>query len=248
MSRKVADLRLALGLIMAKDARDPRWVPAPLAAPATGEKPRVALASCKVDAHVRAGLERSAALLADAGYSVSELELPGLSELFDAWFTLLGTDFFGMWPMLKPAAGRGLLDFVERVDESGVMKPAPPEKLSGAWMARHRLGAEWGKLQSDYPVILAPVCCERPWRVGDDLVRLGELAEAMRFVLPVNVLGLPACAVPVGCDDGLPQGVQLIGPRFGEGVILDAAQVIEAGAPRLTPVLFKGRTPQPARS
>ena len=58
----------------------------------------------------------------------------------------------------------------------------------------------------------------------------------MRMVLPVNLLGLPSCAVPVGCDDGLPQGVQLIGARFREDLLLDAAQQIEDRAPRFTPI------------
>ena len=47
---------------------------------------------------------------------------------------------------------------------------------------------------------------------------------------------MPACAVPVGSDDGLPQGVQLIGARFREDQLLDAAEAIEDRAPILTPV------------
>jgi hypothetical protein len=35
---------------------------------------------------------------------------------------------------------------------------------------------------------------------------------------------LSQCAVPVGSDDGLPQGVQLIGARFREDLLLDAAR------------------------
>ena len=54
--------------------------------------------------------------------------------------------------------------------------------------------------------------------------------------VPVNVLGLPGCAVPVGADGGLPQGVQLIGRRFREDLVLDAAQGIEDRAPVLMPI------------
>jgi len=80
------------------------------------------------------------------------------------------------------------------------------------------------------------VCCERAWTVGDDVERPSKVAAAMRMVVPVNLLGLPSCAVPVGCDDGLPQGVQLIGARFREDLVLDAAQAIEDRAPILTPI------------
>jgi Asp-tRNA(Asn)/Glu-tRNA(Gln) amidotransferase A subunit family amidase len=36
--------------------------------------------------------------------------------------------------------------------------------------------------------------------------------------------------------NGLPQGVQVIGPRFREDLCLDAAAVIEAGTGQLTPI------------
>ncbi|GIH97020.1 hypothetical protein ACFFMN_35535 [Planobispora siamensis] len=52
----------------------------------------------------------------------------------------------------------------------------------------------------------------------------------------VPVLGFPGVSVPVGPADGLPIGVQLIGGRPAEDVILDAAQAIEDRAPRLTPI------------
>lgn len=84
--------------------------------------------------------------------------------------------------------------------------------------------------------MLAPVSCERPWLVGDDISRVEQIAASMRMILPVNILGLPGCAVPVGADDGLPQGVQLIGARFREGLLLDAAQRIEDPAPVITPI------------
>lgn len=58
----------------------------------------------------------------------------------------------------------------------------------------------------------------------------------MRLVVAVNLLGLPAAAVPVGASGGLPQAVQLIGPRFREDLCLDAAQVLEDRFGILTPI------------
>jgi amidase len=81
---------------------------------------------------------------------------------------------------------------------------------------------------------------ERPWLVDEDVSRIGAIATAMRMVVAINVLGLPSCAVPVGCDDGLPQGVQLIGARFREDLLLDAAQAVEDRAPVLTPIQPRG--------
>jgi Asp-tRNA(Asn)/Glu-tRNA(Gln) amidotransferase A subunit family amidase len=48
------------------------------------------------------------------------------------------------------------------------------------------------------------------------------------MVIPVNFFSLPSCPVPVGCDDGLPQRVQLIGRRFREDLLLDETKAMEA--------------------
>jgi amidase len=58
----------------------------------------------------------------------------------------------------------------------------------------------------------------------------------MRLVACANLLCLPAAAVPAGVADQLPQGVQVIGPRFREDLILDAAQAIEDRLGVITPI------------
>jgi aspartyl-tRNA(Asn)/glutamyl-tRNA(Gln) amidotransferase subunit A len=49
------------------------------------------------------------------------------------------------------------------------------------------------------------------------------------YTVPVNLAGVPAISVPagVGAESGLPVGVQLIGPPWGEARILNAAWHIE---------------------
>ena len=49
----------------------------------------------------------------------------------------------------------------------------------------------------------------------------------LRPVMPANLLGLPAAAVPAGRAGGLPVGVQVMGARFQELACLDAAEAIE---------------------
>jgi len=48
----------------------------------------------------------------------------------------------------------------------------------------------------------------------------------------MNLTGFPAATVPCGWTaDGLPVGLQIIGPRFAETLVLRAAAAFEALAP-----------------
>lgn len=242
MARRVADLRLAFEILSARDpgARDPRWVPAPFRGPATDLPLRVAVVrdplGAGIDPHVRAGVDRAAAWLADAGYEVVDAEPPLIAEATAAWVDAMFADVGTTWPGLAPVAGRGVVDFLDACIAQGVFKPVDQAAQLAAWVAAYRIGASWGQFLDDHPIVLSPVSCERPWLVGEDISRVGEIALSMRMVVPVNILGLPSCAVPVGADEGLPQGVQLIGARFREDLLLDAAQAIEDRAPVLTPI------------
>lgn len=62
-----------------------------------------------------------------------------------------------------------------------------------------------------------------------------QLFPAMWPMTAVPVLGFPAVTVPVHVDNGLPFSVQLIGGRFEEDLVLDAAQAVEVRSevPRL---------------
>jgi aspartyl-tRNA(Asn)/glutamyl-tRNA(Gln) amidotransferase subunit A len=44
--------------------------------------------------------------------------------------------------------------------------------------------------------------------------------------VPVNLANLPAVSVPAGEADGLPVGLQLIGPAFGEAAAIRAASAV----------------------
>ncbi|MGH9103709.1 MAG: amidase family protein, partial [Acidimicrobiales bacterium] len=54
------------------------------------------------------------------------------------------------------------------------------------------------------------------------------------FTIPSNLAGHPALSLPWGTGpDGLPLGVQVLAPALGEEVMLAAAAVLEAAAPRI---------------
>jgi aspartyl-tRNA(Asn)/glutamyl-tRNA(Gln) amidotransferase subunit A len=60
---------------------------------------------------------------------------------------------------------------------------------------------------------------------GNDPVEM-YLEDVM--TIPASVAGLPAVSIPSGMMDGMPLGLQIIGPHFGEGKILQVAHQISS--------------------
>jgi amidase len=96
----------------------------------------------------------------------------------------------------------------------------------------------WGEFQETHPLIVAPICTDIPFEAGTDLDdgRVAETIRSMRMAMAINALGLPAVALPVGIADGLPQAVQVIGPRYREDLCLDAAAALEDMLGIITPI------------
>jgi aspartyl-tRNA(Asn)/glutamyl-tRNA(Gln) amidotransferase subunit A len=73
--------------------------------------------------------------------------------------------------------------------------------------------------------IAAPTIAEL--KQNPDLLRPRELL-LLRNTRPVNVWGLPAISIPCGFTEaGLPIGLQIIGPHWGEACVLQVAQAYE---------------------
>ena len=240
LARHVADLRLALQAMSAGDARDPWWVPVPLQGPALPR--RVAMTvNCQgvpADPAVVAAVRQAGAWLADAGYAVDEVEPPSLSEAQELW-TLIGNDEarLFMWPAVEQLGDEGVRkSFGWMLADSPVLDHAAHLR---AFAKRATLLRRWQLFLQQYPLVLCPVSAEPPFPWGLDVeseAAMRRVVRAQESMFAVPVLGLPALSVPTGMAGPVPMGVQLIGPRFREDLLLDAAEVIEARCPPLTPV------------
>jgi amidase len=241
LARRVTDLGAALAVLAGPSWRDPWSVPAPLRGPAPAQPVRVALvvdpAGLGTATQVQDGVRTAATALADAGYAVEEIQPPSIELAARTLLGMLNTpDIRALWrlgsPMMPADTRRFLAAFYEAAGD-----PDPVTTMQ-SFATRQTLLRAWGHFQQQHPLIVAPICTDIPLRAGTDLDegRVAETIASMAMAMAVNALGLPAVALPVGLGDGLPQAVQVIGPRYREDLCLDAAAALEDRVGIFTPI------------
>ena len=87
---------------------------------------------------------------------------------------------------------------------------------------------EFNKAFEKYDVVLAPTSPTVAFDIGSKSNNPLEMYLADICTVPVNIAGLPGISIPCGVDSqGMPIGMQLIGNKFQEETILNAAYTYE---------------------
>jgi Asp-tRNA(Asn)/Glu-tRNA(Gln) amidotransferase A subunit family amidase len=251
----VADCALMLSVMAGPDPRDPMSLPSQdldLVGAARGGGDlsglRVAwsddLGYVRIDdgvrAAFRAALERFEALGAELVPAH-----PGLANPVDIWNTLTIVDnFVSEGPLLET----GLVGD----DARGLIEPGA--RVSGVEYVRARnrqweYACAWGRFMADYDLFLSPTMecvayahgLTGPATIGG--APIGDFYDDYcHFCYPLNLTGQPAMSVPMGAaEHGLPVGLQIIGPRFSDGLVLRAAAVWERHNPWPRPTVATSR-------
>lgn len=105
-----------------------------------------------------------------------------------------------------------------------------------AQQLRRSLQREVHRTFEGIDVLIGPTLGSRPPTIGEDTALVnGEPVNAIdsmiRLVGPASLLGLPCLSVPCGVLDGLPVGLQIIGPALGEQAVLDVGNTLEQTNP-----------------
>jgi amidase len=186
----------------------------------------------EVEPAVAAVAREAADALAALGHEVLEATPPWCDESLLWTFARLWQLTPALYPYLDPASlmpiNRALYD---RAHETSSVEYA---KAAYALMARaRRVLSFWNEVD----VVLTPTLAKLPVPIGwifepDDPWEQFERGGFMTPFTPlVNVTGQPAASVPFGVVDGLPVGIQLIGPPAGEAVLFRLAAQLEEAHP-----------------
>ncbi|MCF2533210.1 amidase [Yinghuangia soli] len=249
LGRDVADTRLALHAMSRADLRVPFGVPAlpDRPAPSGPVTVKVVRGIGTVASHpaVERAVELAAAHLADAGYRVEEDDDPAaadvLAEAARIWQLLIFEDFRPTLPLARQVGDEAFKTSLEYSFAAAARVWGETPSLQAyihGWARRGTLITRLQELLGSDTVLLTPVSAELPFEHDADaasLERGAELIAAQWPMAAVPALGFPAVTVPALLADGLPVSVQLIGGRFEEELILDAAQAVEDRTPLFAP-------------
>jgi len=230
--REVRDVRLATRIMAQGDARDPWWVPVPFEG-WPEEDVRIAVTreshGYPMHAEIDAAITRAADCLKEAGYVVEEVATPSILEPAEGWFDV------ATWEIkqtLDPLARQHGSETLKRIFDwyytLGHMVDADGYRVRIA--DRTRLTRMWSVFLDRYALVLSPFLMRPtfPWNYdAQSEANVHDLFRGAIYSVGVNYLGLPAGVIPAGMADGLPAGVQIIGRRFREDLILDAMDEIE---------------------
>jgi amidase len=240
MARSVADVALMLDAMAGEDPADPIALPAPTTPFAWAVKrpkppKRVAfspdLGICTVDPEIATLCRKAAAELTALGVEVEEAA-PDFSGAYEAFQTLRAMRFVAARePLLKTHRGQLKDDVIWNIEEGLRLSPTD---IGRAERERAALWKRVSAFFATYDLLIAPAMQAKPYPI--EKIYVGEIAgtkmksyiDWITITFAISVTGCPALAIPAGFStEGLPVGLQIVGPPRSEARLLAAGALLE---------------------
>ena len=242
----VADVVLQASITFGRAAGD--WLSIPGGTVALEPTRPTRVLACRtfradVDPVVEAAYEASLDALAADGLTVERVEAPSNIEAVVDWFTISTAelaqsleDVRDRWDEFEPSL-QAMLHFGEGVSASSYL---------GATRRRHEVGARIDDLIGSDSVLALPTLNVQDWGPeGPTPDHAGAVTGDPTIATntpELNATGHPAVSVPMGLGAaGVPMGLQVVAPRYADGLALGVAQVLERVQP--WPVTAPGYQP-----
>jgi aspartyl-tRNA(Asn)/glutamyl-tRNA(Gln) amidotransferase subunit A len=254
ISRNVADAALMLTVIARPDPRD--WYQAParnidyrqeldsgVKGLRIGYSPTLGYAH--VDPEVAMLVEEGARVFESLGARVEELDLEledPIAIMQPLWAVALALAIAPMTTAQRALVDPPLLELAEPGFGLSALEYRRLER------AREAFGRRMCMLHQDYDLLITPQLAVAAFEAGYEVppgsgrTRWWEWSP---FTYPFNLSQQPAAAVPCGFTrEGLPVAMQLVGDRFADARVLQAARAYEAGHPFVMPEPDPAALPQ----
>lgn len=210
----------------------------------------VDLGFAPVERDVRAAFVRAIDVLGDAGWALEEAAPPG-ADRTALWNTIACAEGYA-------SEGPLLADWEDRMTPGTADIIRAGERVTAAEYldAQHERAAYtrgWAAFFEHYDLLLSPAMQMTALPVGllspeqiDGRPVDPFFDDWVAFCMPANLTGQPAACVPIGLgDDGLPVGLQIMGPRWADAAVLGAAAAVEQVLPPQRPATGAAASREP---
>ncbi len=237
MTRSVLDAAMLLDIVAGFDPRDWSALAAPSGSFVDGLEDGVAgltvafsptLGFAANDPEVEALVRRAVAELAEGGAHVEEVD-PGFEDPLEAFHVLW---FAGAAKVLEPY-GPAALDRIDPGLRSAAEEGAAytASEYLDATAVRMDLGLRMARFHQQYDLLLTPTMPITAFPIGQDAPdgwRSQRWTSWTPYTYPFNMTQQPALSVPCGFTGaGLPVGLQVVGPRHADRLVLRAGRAYE---------------------
>jgi len=183
----------------------------------------------RVSPSVAEAVRRAARLAEEAGAVVVSLRVPDITQLNTIGRIILLSEASATMERYLHRRGDFGPDVLALLDQGRLL---PATDYINAQRVRRVLLKEFQSVWKQVDCLLTPTTPTSAPKIGQSTINLdGEedvRIASTRLVRGVNVLGLPSLSLPCGFDEeGLPLGLQIIGPSFHEALILRVGAALE---------------------
>ncbi len=191
-----------------------------------------------LDAEVAAAVERVAGRLADLGARVDAVD-PGFDDPLDITCGLWFVGAWTLWNTLTPAQQE--VTDPDFAAEAELGRGYSALQIQQLVLRRGALGSQMRQFMQRYDLLLTPSVAIPAFELrvpGSVPLDPQNMLGWTPYTYPFNLTQQPAITVPCGLSaEGLPLGAQLVGPMFGDALVLRAARAFEATMPVPRPAL-----------
>jgi len=199
---------------------------------------RPLLGNAKLGREVQVKCEAAVAALAELGAIVEPFE-DAFASTEPVWLILTQSFWNARFRQYVCRFGNRMSETLIRQMDTGAAHSAVA--LQQAMFERTRIFREVQCWFETYDLVATPTLSRTALPIDHDFFAPieidGEVTDTVRnawypYTLPFNLSGNPAVTLPCGfASDGLPVGLQLIGPHLGDARLLRAAALFEAARP-----------------
>jgi aspartyl-tRNA(Asn)/glutamyl-tRNA(Gln) amidotransferase subunit A len=187
------------------------------------------------------------------GWSVQETDIPMLKYAMPAYYTIAMAEasanlarYTGIRYGFREREAADPAELVRKTRTEGFGAEVKLRILIGTYVLRSGfqdqyyiraqkirtlLRQELHELFQQYDLLLLPVFPTQAFPFGASGLTPMQQKVADRFTLTANLAALPALSIPAGIEDGLPAGIQLMAPPFGEDRLFHAAELLQEPLP-----------------